>query len=301
MVREEIAAHIPLEDTYFFFRACVASNKYPGIETATKELLKVLGTELVESDEQTCCGGFIALASLTELPALLPAVARNLSIPEALGLHTLTLCNGCYMFLRELSRMLNYSTELKEDVNTILFAIGRKYNGTHQVLHLLEILYRLKKRIREKTVNPLRGLKFATHYGCHYLYGFKDTAIDDPFQPTLIEDMIKELGGEIVEYPEARACCGTGMSQIITQKEEIALPATKKKLDSLKEAQPDAVIVVCPYCLSQLDRMQLKFNTRGAGKYHLPVLYITQILAHAVGVKKEKLGFGAHCIPCDVF
>lgn len=302
MIREEIAANIPVENTYFLFRSCVASNKYPGIELATKELFRTLDTDLVESDDQTCCGGFVAFTSLTDIPASIPAVARNLSIPEELGLHTLTLCNGCYTFLMEFSHFLDHNSEIREDVNTVLSGIDRVYQGKTRVLHLLEVLYTLRDKIKkQEIVRPLTGLKFATHYGCHYLFGFKDTAIDDPFQPSLIEDIIEELGGEIVEYTEARSCCGTGLTQVIIQKEEIALPHTKRKLDSLKEGQPDAVVVVCPYCMCQLDRMQLKFNTREIGDYHIPVLYLTQLIAYALGVDVEKLGFGAHCIACTPF
>lgn len=299
MIRQAIADTIPLESRYFLFRSCVASNKYPGIEMATKLLFQLLDIELMESDDQTCCGGFIAFTSLTRLEASLPAVARNLSIAEELGLHTLTMCNGCYTFLVELSRILDHVPDAKAGVNMLLSSIHRKYEGTTKILHLLEMMDCLKKQIGTKLVNPLHGMKFATHYGCHYLNGFKHTAIDDAFQPSLIEEIILELGGEVVDYPEARTCCGTGLMQVIIHKKELSLPHTQHKLEALKESQADAVVVVCPYCLSQLDRMQLKFNLQGTGKYRLPVIYITQLIAYALGIPLEKLGFGAHCIPCE--
>ena len=68
------------------------------------------------------------------------------------------------------------------------------------------------------------------------------------------------------------------------------------KLDNLNAAEPDAVVVVCPYCLAQIDRMQQKLNYRGAGKYGVPVIHLVQLIALALGVEEVKLGLDAHAI-----
>jgi heterodisulfide reductase subunit B len=259
-------------------------------------MFEKLGIELVTSDDQTCCGGFLTFTNVAKPTSTMPAVARNLAVAEELGLDTLTLCNGCHTFLTEFSHFMNDRPPVKKVVNVILSMIGREYKGSQDVYHGIEIIYKLKNRIKESIERPLTGLRFSTHYGCHYLNGFKKTAIDDAHMPTVIEELIEIVGGEIVDYPENRSCCGTGLTQIIINKEELSLPHTKVKLDNLNKNDPDAVVVICPYCLSQIDRMQNKFNHRKIGKYKVPVIHLVQLIALALGADVEKLGFDAHAI-----
>jgi heterodisulfide reductase subunit B len=301
MPRQEILEKTKVSDKIFLFRPCVGSNKYPGLITSSIEFFRKLGIELVTSDDQTCCGGFLTFTNVAQPTSTMPAVARNIAVAEEMGLDILTLCNGCHTFLTEFSHFMNDRPPVKEVVNTILSMIGREYKGSQDIYHSLEIIYKLKNRIKEKVTKPLTGIKFATHYGCHYLNGFKKTALDDPHMPTILEELIEDLGGEIAEYGENRTCCGTGLTQVIINKEELSLPHTKMKLDNLHSAEPDAVVVVCPYCLAQIDRMQQKLNYRGAGKYRVPVIHLVQLIALALGVEVRKLGLGAHAIGFSKF
>ena len=296
MPRKELIDKIKVSDEMFLFKPCVGSNKYPGIITAAENLFPKIGVEIKTSDDQACCSGFLTFTNVAQPTSTMPAVARNLALAEEMNLDTITLCNGCYTFLSEFGHFMNDRPPVKKVVNVILKMIGREFKGSQSVYHSIEVLYKLKDRIRENTVKPLKGMKFATHYGCHYLFAFKKTAIDDPFMPSVVEELIQDMGGEVVEYPENRSCCGTGLTQIILHKEEVSLPHTKIKLDSLKDSGADAVVVVCPYCLAQLDRMQQKFNYRKVGKYQIPVIHITQLVGLALGVDIDKLGFGAHAI-----
>jgi len=297
MPRAEVLEKVPVDDSYFLFRSCVSSSKYPGIETSTEEVFKRLGIDLEDSDEQSCCGGFITFTSLAEVTASLPAVARNLSIIEKSGKTALTMCNGCHMFLNEFGHFMDHNPDITGKVNEMLGMIGREYKGTGRVLHMLEAVAKLKDRISEQITRSLKGLRIATHYGCHYLYGFKHDAVDDPYMPTVLEELIEITGAENVTYPEARTCCGSGLTQIIIHKEELSLPFLKKKLDSLKKIDADALIVVCPYCMTILDRGQFKMEQRGIEEYGVPVLYINQLLGLAMGIDPVRLGLDAHITP----
>jgi len=297
MPRTEVLKKIPVDDSYFLFRSCVSSSKYPGMESSTEEVFAKLGIELEDSCEQSCCGGFITFTSLAEVTASLPAVARNLSIIEESGKNALTMCNGCHMFLNEFGHFMDHNPDITNKVNEMLGMIGREYKGTSQVLHMLEAVAKLSGRISEQITRPLKGLRIATHYGCHYLYGFKHDAVDDPYIPTVLEELIEITGASNVTYPEARTCCGSGLTQIIIHKEEMSLPFLKRKLDSLKKTDADALIVVCPYCLTILDRGQFKMEERRIDEYGIPVLYINQLLGLAMGIDPVKLGLDAHITP----
>jgi heterodisulfide reductase subunit B len=299
--RNALIDKIKISDSMFLFQPCVGSSKYPGLITSALDAFKRLDMDLVTSDEQTCCGGFLTFTNVAQPTSTMPAVARNLALIEGLNLDTLTLCNGCHTFLTEFSHFMKDRPPVKKVVNIILSMIGREYKGTHEVYHSLEIIYKLKDKIRERVVRPLKGIRFATHYGCHYLNGFKNTAIDDAHMPTILEELIEICGGEIAEYEENRTCCGTGLTQVILNKEQLSLPHTKLKLDSLNGVKADAVVVVCPYCLSHLDRMQHKLNHRRIGLYRTPVMHLVQFLALALGVDIDRLGFDAHAITFTPF
>jgi len=218
-----------------------------------------------------------------------------------MGLDIVTMCNGCYTFLTEFTHFMDQRPPVKKVVNTILSMIGREYQGSQSIYHAIEVFYKLKDEIAERVERPLAGLKFATHYGCHYLNGFKNEAVDDAFMPTVLEEIIRACGGEVQEYEAARDCCGTGLTQVILHKEEMSLPHCQRKFDSLNEAGPDAVVVICPYCLAQLDRMQHKLAHREVSDYKVPVLHVSQLVALALGVDVDKLGFGAHAISFERF
>ncbi|MFO7651605.1 MAG: CoB--CoM heterodisulfide reductase iron-sulfur subunit B family protein [bacterium] len=296
MPRKSQVDKVKVSDRMFVFQPCVGNNKYPGVISGIMQALPRLDIEPVTSDEQTCCGGFLTFTNVAQPTSTMPAVARNLAIAEEMNLDTITMCNGCYTFLTEFAHFMNERPPVKGVVNTILSMIGREYKGSQDIYHAIEVFYKIKDRIRERVVRPLAGLKFATHYGCHYLNGFKNTAIDDAFMPTALEEIIEACGGEVVSYGEARTCCGTGLTQVILHKEELSLPHSKLKFDSLNAVNPDAVVVQCPYCLAQLDRMQHKLNSRKVANYHVPVLHVNQLIALALGADVSTLALDAHAI-----
>ncbi|AHF06571.1 CoB--CoM heterodisulfide reductase iron-sulfur subunit B family protein [Desulfitobacterium metallireducens] len=294
MPRLDKVAQIPKPKQIFFFKSCVASNKYPGIESCGKEALEILGVEPVESDEQTCCGGFVTFANVAAPTASMPAVARNLALAEEKNLDTCVLCNGCWTFLNEFGHFMAHNEEIKTSINMMMNMMGREFKGTSNVYHIAEMFYRLKDDIAKNVKRPLTGVKIATHYGCHYLGGGKYSAIDDAQMPTYMEELIELMGGTVVPYTANRECCGTGFTQIINGK-DLSLEHTQHKLDSVNEADPDLLIVQCPYCHSQLDRVQQQLNYRqNTNDYQTPVIHIAQLVGLALGLDLPKLAFAAH-------
>ncbi len=289
--------NIKVNDRYMLFRSCAISNKYPGMESATKAVFNELGIVLEESEDQTCCGGSaIVFTAIGQVASTILMTARNLTISEEMKLDLMVMCNGCFKNLAEFGAYINKNPDIKDLVNEKLSKIQRKYNGTSNVNHVMEILYLLKDKLKEKTKKPLHGLKFATHYGCHYLYGAKNSAVDDPFFPTILEEIIESLGGENVEYSENRSCCGSGVLSNTYIDNNAAVQTTVRKLDSLNESKADAVVVTCPYCLMNLDRMQYQLSKSMDKGYNMPVVNIAQIVGLALGIDPQCLGFDAHVI-----
>ena len=149
------------------------------------------------------------------------------------------------------------------------------YHGEAQVYHYLEFL-RDKigfDKIAEKVVNPLKGRKIGAYYGCLLLRPGKAMQFDDPENPSIIEDFLRALGAEPVIYAQRNECCGGYMA--IEDKAAAAARACTVA-DNAAAMGAQALVTACPLC---------RYNLIKSGS-DLPVLYFTELLAEALGVKE---------------
>lgn len=288
-----------IPEKIFLFRSCTGSMEYPGTESAVKEVLTRLGVQVVMDPDQTCCSGYILTCSGYTPEAPLAVTARNLAMVEQkYDVDTYVFCNGCFGYLSELSHLLNHVPALKEQANQLVGQWGYHYQGKSRVLHVQELYYRLLDQIRSLVVRPLNGLRVAAHYGCHYLaqqYGI----LDDGDLPTFHEQIFSALGATPVFYKERRMCCGYAVGRGFTHKETIVQPHLARKFDSAKEEGVQLITTVCPGCNVALDREQPNLAARGFGPYDIPVIDLSQLIALAIGVPVEKLGFNANTVSMD--
>ena len=153
--------------------------------------------------------------------------------------------------------------------------LDQPYNGEATVIHYLEML-RDKvgfDKIKEKVVNPLAGKKVAAYYGCLLLRPGKVMAMDDVENPTIMEDLIRALGGEPVIYAYRNECCG---GYVALDDADFAKKKSNRVTDNAKEKGAEVIVTACPLC---------KYNLIKNGT-EVPVVYITELLADALGVKE---------------
>ncbi|ADI01974.1 MAG TPA: disulfide reductase [Syntrophothermus lipocalidus] len=287
-----------IPEKIFLFRSCTGSLEYPGTENAIKEIMKILGIEVVMDPDQTCCSGYLLTCSGYLPEVSLAATARNLALVEAKGLDTYVFCNGCFGYNKELSHILLHNPDYLKMANDLIGRWGYEYKGRTNIFHVQELYYRLKDRIASKVVRPLNGLRVAAHYGCHYLaqqYGI----LDDGDLPTFHEELFEILGATPVTYKEGRTCCGYSVGRGFTHREEVVQPHLGKKLRSAKEAGVELITTVCPGCNVALDREQPNLARNGHGEINIPVIDLGQLIALALGVPVEKLGFKANTVPLN--
>lgn len=286
-------------DKLFLFRSCTGSMEYPGTENAVKEVLKILGVEVVMDPDQTCCSGYILTCSGYTPEPSLAITARNLALVEQrYGVDTYVFCNGCFGYNSELSHILKHNPDYMNMANKLIAQWGYNYQGKTRIFHVQELYSLLLDRIKEKVVRPLNGLRVASHYGCHYLaqqYGI----LDDGDLPAFHEEIIRVLGGEPVFYKERRMCCGYAVGRGFTHKENIVQPHLARKFDSAREEGVELLTTTCPGCNVALDREQPSLAERGFGPYNIPVIDLGQLIGIALGVPVWKLGFNANTTPLD--
>jgi len=270
--------------------------EYPGIEKSIREMARILDIDLVETPEQTCCSGYLMTCQAYQPMTSLAVTARNLSIPERMGLDVFFNCNGCFAWNTEFKHMLDHNKQMRQEVDRVLQKFNCTYHGTASLYHFQELWYKMRDEIKKKQVRSLGGLPIGVHYGCHYLakkYGI----IDDVEYPTFMEELVEMLDGKPVFYSTRRDCCGGGVGAMFRQKQEIAVPHSYMKIRKAKEEGVELMITMCPGCNVQLDRSQAVIKEQGLGDFNVPVIDIAQLLAWTSGVPEEMLGFEYHTIP----
>ena len=151
------------------------------------------------------------------------------------------------------------------------------YNGETEVYHYLELLRDQVgfDKIKEAVKNPLKGKKIAAYYGCMLLRPGKVMQFDDPENPQIMEDFIKALGAEPVIYPARNECCG---GYVVLEDAESARKKSGAVIESAQNHDADMIVTACPLC---------RYNLLKNGS-ELPVLYFTELLAEALGVKEDQ-------------
>ncbi|MCX8206738.1 MAG: CoB--CoM heterodisulfide reductase iron-sulfur subunit B family protein [Methanothrix sp.] len=260
-----------------YYPGCVSKATGREYDISTRSVARVLGIELIELDDWSCCGA-------THVPNETLAVglaARNLTQSE---LPVMTTCSICYSNLRNAIRRLE-DNGLRARVNSLL---ERRYKST-RVMHVVEMLSESLAN-RELPIK-LSCLKVSPYYGC--LLTRPGNGIDSPEHPRVLEDMVKMLGAEPLESPLKMLCCG---GPIFMPREDAALESTYHILLSAKRAGADAIMVVCPLCHLMLDAKQGAIERRYGVDLGMPVLYITQLAGIALGLGPEELALEMNSI-----
>ena len=256
--------------TYSYYPGCTLKDRAKELDLCARASAKVLGIELKELPQWQCCGAVYPQAS-DEIASRLSSVRALMNSEEG---KLVTMCSACHHVIKR----TNYDWNNDENFRTKATNYMKPevpYDGSTQVIHFLELIRdeigfeELAKRV----VNPLTGRKIGAYYGCLLLRPGKVMAFDDPEDPKILEDFIKALGAEPVVYPYRNECCG---GYISLQEKEMSEKMCDKITTSAASFEADCLVTACPLC---------KYNLDKAGK--LPIVYFTELLAEALGVKEE--------------
>ncbi len=275
---------------------CLIPTIQYSYEMSVRAVMPKLGIELVDLDNVSCCGTPV---QSTNMLAALYLAARNLAIAEKTGFIDLLLpCNGCYLSLSEAKHFLSHDEKLKEEINTLLKEENLRYEGSTKIWHTIDLLHDLVKeeKIREAVKHPLSDLKIALHYGCHILRPSTLQTVDDPENPRKMDELIEWLGAKSIAYPEKLDCCGY---MLLLSHPDAAFTFSGVKMKAVQDWGADALVVSCPSCQMMFDMRQKSVAATIGAKLSIPVLYYTQLLGIAMGMKSEKLGLHLNRSPID--
>jgi heterodisulfide reductase subunit B len=280
-------------NAFALFLGCTIPARARNYEQSARAVASRVGIKLVDELDFACCGFPMEAVDHRVAEAL---AARNLSLAERRGLSICTLCSSCSSALREVSRRLAEDHREREEINRRLSTIQCHYEGPVEVKHFARILWEEVglERIRRACTRPLEGLRFAAHYGCHYLkpsevHG-KFDAVEDPRS---LDELIHATGATAVNYERKKQCCG---GSVLVADQKTALEIARDKLSELRETDVDALVVICPFCGVMYDSNQKLIEKTFEEEFNLPVLYLTQVLGLAMGMDEKELGLKFHAV-----
>jgi heterodisulfide reductase subunit B len=264
---------------FYLFSGCLVPTRLPFLETSSRYVLDRLSIEYGDLPDATCCVEPIGLRTMAR-DTWLASAARMLAIAEEGGRDIITLCNGCYMSLREASHVLEDRSVLAK-VNEVLSSIGREYRGGTKVHHLPGLIIEHEREVRAAIVRPM-DVPLVSHPGCHMLRPSAVLGIDASFRPEVLDRIASWTGARIVRAEDWPSCCGGGLSGI---DEELSSRLLTDPARHHLASGARAILTPCPFCFVQFDIRQ---------KGGLPVLFLAELLALAMGAAPERIGLHYH-------
>ena len=259
---------------YSYFPGCTLRNKAKDLDDYARACAEKLGFSLEELPDWQCCGGVYPLGA-DEIASKLPSV-RALNAAKENGQDLVAVCSACYHVLKRVNDDMANVADVQTRANNYM-ALPAPYMGETKVLHYLEVLRDVVgfDNLKKQVVKPLTGRKIGAYYGCLLLRPSSVMAFDDPENPTVLEDFIRALGAEPVVYPYRNECCGGYVTM-----ESPALAKKKSEAVTENASAHGAVrmVTACPLC---------KYNLEKNGT-SVPVVYFTELLAEALGVKEAN-------------
>lgn len=269
---------------YIYYPGCSLEGTAMEYDISTRAMLKMVGIELLELQDWTCCGATAADSVSRLLSVALPA--RNLALAEKLfpGADMLVPCSACYLNLKKVEVSVRSDPDRLKEINAVLAQEDLTLSGTVNVKHLLEVLANDlgPDGLAARVTRPLSGLRIAPYYGCQCLRPF--AVFDDPEEPRAMDRLIRVAGAEVFAWSMGPKCCGASH---MNTKMDVGLTLSSVILAAAQGA--DVIATVCPMCQINLEGYQKKISHLKAQPLNMTILYLPQILGLAMGLGEDDL------------
>ncbi len=301
-------------DRFYYVRSCIRQTVFPGAENIYLKILRdVLGKEVIESEHHTTCTGIGYHTEVVPFETIQTVVARNFSLMQDAGFENYNpSCVTSFGIYTEILDTWNHFPEEKQKTRDYLKkATGRDFEEPKNIAHTSDVIYRFRNEIAEKAkyklINKETGmpLKVVDHIGCHYAKMFPAKGVGGAEYPHVLAGLVEAWGGEVIDYPERRHCCGFGFRQYLVQANRgYSIAASKKKFESMEKFQPDLILTNCPGCNFFMDRWQyalaeMEGKTYDANGYGIPVVTYEELAGLLLGFDPWVIGFQMHQVDVE--
>jgi heterodisulfide reductase subunit B2 len=281
-----------------YYPGCALEGSGHAYNRSTKALGKALDLDLVEIENWNCCGAMEVKNIDPKLQTYLSSRVMSIAANE-MGFDTIMApCNGCYHNLKKAEHDLAEDEESVAVVDRLSEKAGHAaYRaGQATTIHALDWIKEAigEDGLRERARNSLSGLKVANYYGCMYtrprhIFPEKDAGpgSESTSQPHFMDDLLDAAGAEIVDYPLKTACCGGAHT---LSDSDTSTRLVLNLIETAEACGAEVIATECPTCHSGLEMHQVRAEKVFGKKTRPVILYFTQLLGLALGLKPRKLG-----------
>jgi len=302
------------EDNYFYVRSCIRQNFFPASEKTFLDIVRnKLGKDFYETPHHTTCGGIAYHSDAIPQETVMTIVARQFALMSEAGYENYAAsCITSFGIYSETLETWREFPEVEAKIRENLWkACKREFQKPKYLAHASDIIYKYRNLIAEKAKFKLinqktgRPLRVVEHIGCHYAKMFPSKGVGGAEYPYVLTGMIEAWGGEIIDYPERRHCCGFGFRQYLIQANRgYSISNTHKKFESMEPYHPDMIITNCPGCPYFMDRWQYVIaetegKTYGENGFGIPVFTFEEVAGLVLGYNPWDLGLQVHQVSVE--
>ena len=214
------------DDHYFYVRSCIIQSFFPASEAAFLKITREeLGKDIFETEHHTTCGGIAYHSDTIPQETAMTIIARQFALMAKYGYENYVCsCITSFGLYCETMETWREFPELEAKVRENLWKTCKLEFAKPKVLvHASDLIYKYRNLIaaqaKHKLVNVHTGrpLRVVEHIGCHYSKMFPSKGVGGAEYPYVLVGMIEAWGGEIIDYPERRHCCGFGFRQYLVK------------------------------------------------------------------------------------
>ncbi len=279
-----------------YYPGCSLLSTAKEMDVSLKATAPLLDLELAEIAGWECCGNTAAHSTSRLLANALPAneiakVRSDMKLDDVV-----VPCAACYSrFMTTLHEMQDAG--MRADVEQV---VGRAVDTNVRVLNLIDVYYEAVgvEALAAKVTRPLTGLKVACYYGCLLTRPPKVTLAEDPEYPTRMDDVVRALGAEAVDWNYKTDCCGASLSLC---EPEVVRQLSRKIIEDARACGAQAIVAACPLCQVNLDTRQYDMKKADPGWQEMPVYYLSQLVGRALGIPDSELRLKSHLTPVPAF
>lgn len=281
-----------------YYPGCALEGSATAYDRSTRAVGKALGLDLVEVKDWNCCGAMEVKNIDAKIQTYLSSRVMSIAANEMNMDVVMAPCNGCYHNLKKAEYDLKNDAGSREVVGRLSDKAGHETYaaGGVETIHALDWIRETigEEGLGERVKNSLAGLKVANYYGCMYtrprhIFPEKDAGpgSESTSKPHFMDDLLAAAGAVNVEFPLKTACCGGAHTLSDSD------TSTKLVLNILRAAEAAGAEVIateCPTCHSGLEMHQIRAETNFGQKTDVKIIYFTQLLGLALGLKPRKVG-----------
>jgi heterodisulfide reductase subunit B len=281
-----------------YYPGCALEGTGHAYNRSTKALGKALGLKLKEVENWNCCGAMEVKNIDPRLQTYLSSRVMSIAANKMKMDTVMAPCNGCYHNLKKAEYELANDEKSRDVVERLSQKAGHETYQVAQVetIHALDWIREAigEDGLRERVRNSLKGVKIANYYGCMYtrprhIFPEKDKGPDSEStsKPHFMDDLLEAAGAENVDFPLKTACCG-GAHTLSDSDTSTRLVANI--LQAAEAAGAEVIATECPTCHSGLEMHQIRAEKALGLKTHVKIIYFTQLLGLALGLKPKAVG-----------